>query len=273
MTVALIWALASSPAVGQDEAKPPADPPIDAAKAVEPSAAGKLAEPAAIPDVKLGPVLETFAVPRGQAPGPNEVVIDSSKLPRDKQGIWVLDFMFKPVRMRTVDVPGKGRKNVMYLWYRVINRTGESRLFAPQLTLVTDTGKTYHDTVVPSAIKIIETRETSVRNAGYKLKGAVDAIGMIPASAKPNVDDAVYGVAIWQDVDPKADSFKVYVRGLSDGYRSIAAPKADAEAKPTIQHKTLQINFECRGDEFNETEDEIHLLDPAYEWIYWAPGK
>ena len=230
-------------------------------------AAGKLPGPEPVSDAKIAPTLTTIPVKRGSA-GPNEIVVDSAKLPRDKQGIWVFDFIYKPVRMRTVEVPGKGRKNVYYLYYRVINRTGKPRMFVPQFTLVTDTGKRYDDAVIPQAIPVIQAREDNSK----KLRGSVDIIGMIPSS-RDTVDDAVYGVAVWTDVDSSADSFQIYVRGLSDGYQvapaaSNAAPAPKA-AKPTVKYKALRLDFASPGDEFDRNENEIQVQEPPYEWVYW----
>ena len=55
-----------------------------------------------------------------------------------QEGIWVLDFAFKPLRIRTVDIPGKGRRQVHYLYYRVVNRTGTPRMFVPQFIMVNE---------------------------------------------------------------------------------------------------------------------------------------
>src|SRR5208337_2564997 len=49
---------------------------------------------------------------------------------------WVLDFAFKPLRIRPVEIPGKGRRSVHYLYYKVVNRTGKPRMFVPQFTMV-----------------------------------------------------------------------------------------------------------------------------------------
>jgi hypothetical protein len=91
-------------------------------------------------------------------------------------------------------------------------------------------------------------------------------MGTIPPSTKQGVDDAVYGVAIWDGVDPKADRLNVYVRGLSDGYQALRPPDG---GKPIIRYKALRIDFIRRGDERNLAEKEIQLLDPPYEWVYW----
>ena len=83
-----------------------------------------------------------------------------------------------------------------------------------------------------------------------------------------DLDDAVFGVAIWEGVDPKADAFKVHVRGLSDGYQEVT-PTGGDKTKPIIRYKTLRIDFSRLGDELHPNEREIRLLEPPYEWIYW----
>lgn len=255
------WARAQDdPANAKPEAAPPAAPPNDE-KAAEEGAKGELERPAPIPEFKLPP-LRTQPVRRG-APAFNVQMVDASLLPRDKEGIWVLDFAFKPVRLITTEIPGKGRRLIHYMYYRVVNHTGKSRVFVPQFTLVTDTGKRYEDTVLPQAVPIIEAREDPT----IPLLGAVNIMGTVPPSTKEGVDDAVYGVAVWEGVDPKADRFNIFVRGLSDGYQLL--PAAAEGTKPTVRHKTLRIDFIRRGDDRNLSEREIQLLEPPYEWIYW----
>jgi hypothetical protein len=244
----LAW---SSPASAQDQEQ-------DAPK---PAAPGELPSPPPIPEVELGPKLPTVAVRKG-FPGFNVQMVDASLLPRDKEGIWVLDFAFKPLRIITVEIPGKGRRQIHYLYYRVINHTGKPRMFVPQFSLVTDTGKRYEDTVLPQAVRTIQAREDPT----IPLLGAVNIMGIVPTSAKEGIDDAVFGVAIWEGVDPKADRLQIFVRGLSDGYQTLTPPDG---GKPIVRYKTLRADFIRRGDERNLTEKEIQLLDPPYEWVYW----
>ena len=220
-----------------------------------------LEAPAEIPEFKLVGELKTVPVRRG-GPDYNVRMVDASLLPRDKAGIWVLDFSFKPMRIVTVDVPGKGRRYVHYMYYRVVNRTGKPQRFVPQFILVTDTGQRKEDTVLPEAVKIIQGREDPT----IPLLGAITVTGMIPASTKAAIDDAVFGVAVWEGVDPKADRFSVYIRGLSDGYQVINPP---AGANPVTRYKTLRVDYVRRGDEHGIDEKEIQLLEPPFEWIYW----
>jgi hypothetical protein len=218
--------------------------------------------PKAVPPFQLDRTLPTVPVAHDRR-AYNVHMVNASLLPRDKQGIWVLDFAFKPLRIITVDIPGKGRRQVHYLYYKVINRTGAPRMFVPQFVMVNQkTGQKFQDNVVPQAIPLIETRE----DKAVPVLGAVNIVGMIPPSTKRNVDDAVYGVAVWEKWDPKADRFSIYVRGLSDGYKEVPA---ESGGKPVARYKTLRIDFIRRGDEFNLNEHEIELNNPIYEWVYW----
>jgi hypothetical protein len=227
----------------------------------EKKAAGKLPGPDPIPDDDLTlPTLPTVSVQRG-APTYNVEMIDTALLPRDRQGIWVLDFAFKPLRIRTLEVGGK-RRDVYYLYYRVVNRTGKPREFVPQFTLITDTKKRYEESVIPKAVELVKARE----DYSIPVLGAVDIAGVIPPSTKGAVDDAVFGAALWEGIDPHADRITIYVRGLSDGYKQL--PGSDGGAAAT-KYKTLQINFIRRGDHRNVNEKEISRGDPPYEWIYW----
>jgi hypothetical protein len=246
-------------AAGRRLARAQDEPPKADAPAPAP-AAEALPGPDPVPDVKLLPDLQTVPVRRG-ATAFNVQMIDTSLLPRDKEGIWVLDFGFKPLRMYSVEIGGK-RRLVHYLYYRVVNRTGKPRDFVPQFTLVTDTGKRYEEAVIPKAVELIKAREDPT----VPVLGAVGIAGVIPPSTKATVDDAVFGVAMWEGVDPNADRLQIYIRGLSDGYQQVSAPDG---GKPTTKYKTLRIDLIRRGDARNLNEKEITLAEPSYEWVYW----
>jgi hypothetical protein len=217
--------------------------------------------PPEVPEVKLVPDLHTIPVPHDRVTY-NVQMVDASLLPRDKEGIWVLDFAFKPLRIKTVEIPGKGRRQIHYLYYKVINRTGKTRMFVPQFVMVNEAGQKFEDNVVPQAIPFIQNREDPT----IPVLGAVNIMGVIPPSTKPDVDDAVFGVATWEKWDPKSDRFSIYVRGLSDGYKESPNPSG---GKPNVKYKTLRLDFIRRGDQHNLNEKEIELGDPPYEWEYW----
>jgi hypothetical protein len=136
----------------------------------------------------------------------------------------------------------------------VVNRTGKPRAFAPQFIMVNEVGQKFEDEVIPEAIPLIQLREEPT----IPLRGAADIIGTIAPSTERNVDDAVFGVACWENWDPKSERFSIYVRGLSDG--RVEVPAAGG-AKPAAKAKALRIDFVRQGDN--------QLADPPYEWVYW----
>jgi hypothetical protein len=221
----------------------------------------KLESPPQVTEVTLVPELRTIPVPHDRTVF-NVQLVNAALIPRDKDGIWVLDFAFKPLRIKTVEIPGKGRRRVHYLYYKVTNRTGKPRIFVPEFIMVNELGQKFVDNVVPQAVPLIQARE----DATIPLLGAVNVMGVIPPSTKPDVDDSVFGVATWDKWDPKSDRFSIFVRGLSDGYKELPAASG---GKRTVKYKTLRIDFIRRGDEHDLNEKEIFLNDPPYEWVYW----
>src|SRR5262249_25406544 len=127
--------------------------------------------------------------------------------------------------------------------------------------LVTDKGKRCPDAVLPNAVEAIRAKEDPTT----PLLGAVDIVGSIPPSMKQGVDDAVYGGAIWDNVDPKADAFQVFVRGLSNAYHDAKLP----DGKPYTRYKAARLDFIRLGDEHDINSKEIKHGDPAYEWVYY----
>jgi hypothetical protein len=266
----LLALAASTPPVSRGQDAPKAREKAAPAEKAEapgqeaPAPNADLPGPPEIPKVDLVPVLPTVKV-RHDRQDPSLRMVSASPLPRDKEGIWVLDFAFRaqtPLRIRTMEVPGKGRRPFYYLYYKVVNRTGKPRMFVPQFIMVNEEGKKFEDQVIPEAIPLIRAREDQT----IPVRGAVDIMGMIPPSTKEGVDDAVFGASVWEKWDPKSDRFSIYVRGLSDGYKEMPDPKG---GKPVVKYKTLRIDFIRRGDERNVNEKEIELADPAYEWVYW----
>src|SRR5690242_16522217 len=135
---------------------------------------------------------------------PNERLIQSenpvTEADAAKGGkLWVLDFKFKDPRLITVNIPGRGKRVCWYLWYQVINRTGEPRTFIPDFELVThDTNMVYRDQILPAVQEAISKVEDPT--GYYKIRNSVTiAAEPIPPTLPKSNPRAVTGVAIWTD--------------------------------------------------------------------------
>ncbi len=221
----------------------------------------------------------------------SRTVHERARLAVLRRQVWNLEFAFKPMRTIQVDVPqptGKMQKKlVWYMVYRIRYLGGdlipepvqdewghttydskpvtqEGRFFFPQFILGShDLSKTYQDRIIPAARKPIEEREMR----GQPLLNSVE-IGRqpIPLSSADNPQD-VWGLATWEDIDPRLVYFSVFVKGLTNAYKPVDLPDGYKPGDPPgtgrdILAKTLQLNFWRPGDTLNEQEDAIYYGVP-----------
>jgi hypothetical protein len=202
---------------------------------------------------------------RGAPPLTN--VEDKDDIHKPDSKIWVLDFKFYDPRLITVDIPGRGRKICWYLRYQVINNTGEPRTFIPDFYIVTPDkpGAVYHDQVVPKVQNAVRQVEDPT---GYlDIKNSVTIASKPIPPSRPNAAPiAVTGVAIWDDIDPEANRFSIFVSGLSNGWSLAEIPP---DNKQVVRRKTLQLNFKRLGDRYYQQSGEIRFVPPI-EWVYRA---
>ncbi len=139
----------------------------------------------------------------------------------------------------------------------------EKRAFLPRFSFeawVREDGKykkaVYRDQVNPKILRLIQQRE----DPNLPL---LDVFGMntadIPVS-KP-AEDGVWGVAIWENVDPRVDFVSVFVSGLTNAYRISNKP----DGTLAIKRKTLQLNFWRAGDSVMEVTDAIDYGIPMVD--------
>lgn len=206
--------------------------------------------------------------------------------PRD---IWCLEFAFKPPRQIDVDVPARDlrmqRKRLWYLLYRVKN-TGARRIvmadgdatrlssetlkkpvrFLPHFLLESVEGlssqegvlsyRAYLDRLVPGAIEAIREREDTRIDLH-------DSARMTERDLAPGEER--WGVAVWEDVDPRIDYFSIYVRGLTNAIRwrtrADATFSGDSVPGAGEEHvlESLRLDFWRPGDDANSPTEEMSV--------------
>ncbi len=219
-----------------------------------------------------------------------------------RRHVWCLELTFKPLRMIRVDIPqpsGKmQRKLIWYMVYRVRNTGGGLQPerqadgtyglqpatpevhFLPQFVLESHElkdsrgrGKAYLDRVIPVAMAPIIRRE----KPSGTLHNSVQISEQPIPFATDQTDQGVWGVVTWENIDPRIDYFSIYVAGLTNAYRWVDLDGAYRPGDPPgkgrrFVRKQLQLNFWRPGDQFDETESEIHFGTPAEkEGLYRVP--
>lgn len=214
-----------------------------------------------------------------------------------RRDVFCLEFQFKPVRVIAVDLPQPSglfqRKLVWYLVYCVthsgkvlhpepaqngsydVQQVEQAVQFVPEFVLdCPRLNKRYADRVIPLAFQKIAQRE----DPNQRFYNTVEMVREL----KPG--ESVWGIATWEDIDPRVDRFSVYVYGLTNAYRWVDAEPVQPNDKlgkgRTLYRKALQLNFWRPGDEFDrrptEVEAEIRFGwpdKPAYQWVFRPLGS
>ena len=204
--------------------------------------------------------------------------------------VWCLEFAFKMPRLIDVPVPAAdangqltlANKRCWYLVYRVRNVGWRRTVIDPEqrteLTVETferpirfmphfvleslealseDEGisayRGYLDRLVPTAMPVIREREDAARRF-------LDSAAMAEQELAPGEER--WGVAVWEDVDPRIDYFSIYVRGLTNAidWKPREDRRADAPMALTRDTlKSLRLDFWRPGDSRNEVEEEMSI--------------
>jgi hypothetical protein len=139
----------------------------------------------------------------------------------------------------------------------------EAQVRRPDKSILT---KVYPDRVMPAAMGAIRLREDPNRRF----------LTSVEMCRKFDVGETRWGIATWEDIDPKTFQFSLYVVGLTNAYRWTDQP---GELKPgdpigkgrKLQRKILKLNFWRPGDQYYEHEEEIRYGIPGgvdYQWVY-----
>ncbi len=212
-----------------------------------------------------------------------------------RDNVWEYEFSFTGLRQAKLKFPtADGQtvtKNIWYMVYRIRN-TGKTMTyeqvkqnpefehikydlrrdqpvdsgkikFLPRFTLegwlARADGKyekvTYRDVIDPVAVAQIRRREDPNQPL-------LDTHQMSKADiplAKSDTDPGVWGVAVWEDVNPRIDYVSVYVKGLTNAFR-LSRNLDDAS-----NLKTLQLNFWRPGDAVAEPKDKIQYGIPLVD--------
>lgn len=115
----------------------------------------------------------------------------------------------------------------------------------------------YADQYLPLVAKEIQKLEDPNQRLYNKFE--IRDIDIPRAEADSN--GGVWGVAVWEDVNPDLDFVSVYARGLTNAYRVHQAANGDLTLRP----KTLQINFWRPGDRTRQILDKVRYGIPLVD--------
>jgi hypothetical protein len=219
-----------------------------------------------------------------------------------RRDVWNVEFAYLPLRTMEADVPqASGKMQRKVIWYMVYRVRFDGQVMSSQEITDALGLTTYKPSVIPvdkSSIDeirlfptfalqaaVVDPATGEVTTKEYLDRVMPTVVGQVrqfedPAQALVNtveisaeplyrrgdsefgVDREVWGVATWEDVDPRTDYVSVQVQGLTSAFDV----KQGAEGK-LFKFKTLQLNFYRPGDEFDETRDRIRTGIPLVDSV------
>ena len=208
-----------------------------------------------------------------------------------RRNIWGLEFTFKPFRLIEVDLPqasGKmQRKTLWYMVYRVrylgeevhferkreplsdgnryvrfsnTPKDAKFRYFMPYFTLRSHLFvKEYLDRIIPCAVDEI----AAVEKVGAPILNSIEMANTKLIREAAETGKGVWGVVVWEDIDPRTNFFSLYIQGLTNAYHyNDTASEPNKEdpiaAGRELEVKTLQLNFYRPGDTIDLVKDTIY---------------
>ncbi len=195
--------------------------------------------------VLLAMLIATSALPtvRGAYPKPSPYPIT-----------WEFTFTHgKPQRI-VVDTD-QGKNAYWYMTYTVANNTDQERIYLPIFEMLTNNGRVLRsDRSLPFAVfEAIKRREKN---------SFLEPFTQIGGEIRLGEDQARDGVAIWEEPTREMGQFSIFATGLSGEAVKLKDAKGaevkDAEGKPVLLRKTLQLNYFVRGDDVLPGEDEVN---------------
>ena len=168
---------------------------------------------------------------------------------------WQYEFSHDPPRAIAVYGIGGRVSWYWYITYKVINETGDERLFVPEVIIYTNTGKIFPTgRNVPAAAfaAIQEKLENPL------LESPAEIIGRL----LQGTDHAKEGVAIWPAPTEDVDRITVFFSGLSGETKAIKHPLS---GKRIVLRKTLMIDYHLPG-----TSQRVQYQPVVPEGEHWV---
>lgn len=147
---------------------------------------------------------------------------------------WELDFRPGPLRLFT-DTNGDA---YWYFTYKVVNRTGKERMWAPRFEFFSDKGE------IKASGRSVPT-EVTRSILGLLKNPLLEDQNQIIGELRIGEENAKDGVVIWPAKDLGVTEFTVFVTGASGKIRKVPDPR---NGNPLVERWTLRFNYLVPGD-------------------------
>jgi hypothetical protein len=181
-----------------------------------------------------------------------------------KPGQWTMEVKFVHPQQIVVPWGANGQSRFWYMILTVTNRTGRDVEFYPKCDLMTDTFQVLPagQGVPPIVFQYIQQRHGGT----YQFLEPLERVESRLLQGEDNAKDIVIA---WQDFDPQAAGFKVFVSGLSNETAVVRHPVAldpdSGQPAKVFLRKTLELNYSLQGDP--TIRPSVQTVYTGQDWV------
>jgi len=162
---------------------------------------------------------------------------------------WTIDF--KPGPLMLYYDPETAR-TYRYFTYRVTNRTGGDRMFAPRIELFTDKGEILQS---GKGVSSEVTKRLRILLNDPLLEDENQILGDL-LQGKEHAKD---GLVIWRGSDMASNDLTIFVTGLSNDTIRVPHPVEDEEV---LLRKTLRLDYQIPGNAEDRPTEKANPVAP-----------
>jgi hypothetical protein len=178
-------------------------------------------------------------------------------------GQWTVEVRFEQPQQIVLPWGGNGPARYWYTIFTLTNRTGQDVDFYPRCELMTDTFR-----IVPAGMNVPPVVFERIKERHQSRYPFLESLVNVKNRILQGEDNATDIAVIWRDFDTHAESFKIFLTGLSNETAVISHPVAlDAMGQPVKVYlrKTLELDYAFRGDP--ALRDSVEVVYKGKDWV------
>ncbi len=180
-----------------------------------------------------------------------------------RPGQWTVEVRFEQPQQMVLPWGGNGPARYWYTIFTLTNQTGQDVGFYPRCELMTDTFQ-----IVPAGMNVPPVVFERIKQRHQSRYPFLESLVNVENRILQGEDNAKDIAVIWRDFDTQAESFKIFLTGLSNETAVIDHPVAvDATGQPVKVYlrKTLELDYAFRGDP--ALRDSVEVVYKGKDWV------
>ncbi|MCC6680696.1 MAG: hypothetical protein IT445_07320 [Phycisphaeraceae bacterium] len=163
---------------------------------------------------------------------------------------WQLDFTHDQPRTLAVTLPDGSVRWYWYMAYKVVNNTGEDRLFIPEIIIATDAGD-----ILTAGQNVPAAVYPAVAN---KLNNSLlESPAQVVGKILQGPDYARESVAIWPAADHDVDELSIFIGGVSGETATVKNP---ITGEDVLVRRSRMITYATPGTVIKPEDQPVKLV-------------